>query len=53
LVFEEAKTNVGGGGGGKFHGSASYVRGGLILDGRGNSIKGVGCEVGAAVEHAY
>jgi hypothetical protein len=52
LVFEEAEADVGGRRGSELCGSAGNVCRGFVLYGRGDCVNGVGCEVGAAVQHA-
>lgn len=52
LVFEEAETHVGRGGGCELHGPAGDERGGVVLDGRGRGVERVGGEIGAPIQHA-
>lgn len=49
LVFVDAHADVGCRGSGEFGGAGGYVGGGLILEGGGEGVDGVGGEVGCAV----
>lgn len=52
MVFEETEADVCSGRSCKFEGIGGNVCSGSVLDSRGDGVEGVGCEVGAAVQHA-